>query len=275
MDVEWQWWLHAEELEEELNAKKIPPPSHGESSLEHATPLIEVSEEGRTPYEKLEEVLDIVSLHRLGDDLDLRSLCQLRLSSKMLGRVAANMLRTRVQNIELFLSPFTDGCAVMGHPRFFRRPRPNNDVPETSIHFEHGCLVEYVRCADLPLARTEAYLYVAPTESFCWSCEELTLANFGDMPIRKYRGQKLGIYWKPRGPDTPKDKTDVVKLGEVWIEASPAAGKRVCNVHHSRLEFRITRSITRQYHDILVEYEGTVVVDEFHLDLRTLIELCP
>lgn len=154
------------------------------------------------------------------------------------------------------------------------------EEPETTIHFEHGRPIEYVRCGEFPLERKNSTnLYTAPKMvAVQWSCEELLLANldrmFGGIAFREYRGQKLCLFWKPTGPDAlVQGNGGLVKIAEVWIEASPQPGKRVCDIHHSSLEFQVLKSQTREDHDILVEYEGSIGAVNFNLDLRTLVEV--
>lgn len=269
MDVEWQWWQSLSDVAQNpFDTKGGSAKAKSDSSSANR-----LHDSRQAPFARLEEVMDIIRLHRLGEDLDLRSLCQMRLSNKTFGRIAARMLQPRVQGLEFVLSPFTDGFAVFGHSRFVRRTIGKTN--ETIIHFEHGRPVEYVRCGVLPLTRESDFLFNAPPQANQWSCEELLLGNLdqmtGDIAIREYCGQKLCLFWKPHGPDALHH--ELIKVGEVWIEASPKAGKRVCKLHHSQLNFSIQNSKTRQYQDIMVEYNGEMVVENLHLDLRTLIQL--
>jgi hypothetical protein len=291
MDVEWQWWQQPadESKDVTVDATTTKPLSAYSSSLATTRRLpktkMAISNQQTmrgAPFDQLEEAMDIVRFHRLGDDLDLQSLSCLRLASKSLGKIAARILSRRVPQLKLVLSPFTDGFAVLGYSRFSRnRSHHRGTVLEqeqdTTIHFEHGRPVEYVQCGEFPLERTseESNLYTAPKLKLQWSCEELLLANldrmFGGIAFREYRGQKLCLFWKPTGPDALL-QGDLVKIAEVWIEASPQPGKRVCDIQHSSLEFHVLESQTREDNDILVEYEGSIGAVKFHLDLRTLTE---
>jgi hypothetical protein len=283
MDVEWQWWQQPAERERVVAKKPSSVSAYSSSVVPTRPPRTKVAISNQQqmrgpPFGRLEEAMDIARLHRLVDDLDLQSLCCLRLASKSLGKIAARILTRRVPQMELVLAPFTDGFAVLGHSRFSRNRlrRVLKEERETTIHFEHGRPVEYVRCGEFPLQRTaESNFYTAPKLAFQWSCEELLLVNldrmFGGIAFREYRGQKLCLFWKPTGADALL-QGGVVKIAEVWIEASPQAGKRVCDIHHSSLEFHVLQSQTREGNDILVEYEGSVGAVNFRLDLRTLTE---
>ena len=70
---------------------------------------------------RLEDVLEIVRLHRLGDDLDIMSIYCLRLVNKCIGQIASKIAKERIQTSTLTVNPLVDGCTLSGFSVFRRR----------------------------------------------------------------------------------------------------------------------------------------------------------
>ena len=106
-------------------------------------------------YRQLEDVFEIIRLHRLGDDLDIMSIFCLRLVNKGIGNIAAKMARERIQSAKIIANPLVDGCSLSGFSVFRRRRRrpvtplmpqqqqQQQQFPTMVVQDEHKKLIEY------------------------------------------------------------------------------------------------------------------------------------
>ena len=93
----------------------------------------------------LEKVLQICTLHRLGDDLDVMSIHCMKQTSTVFRQIAVPLAQQRMKQTQLKITPLVDGYNLSGYSVFRRRNNINNDdnSRRTVIEREHGTMVEY------------------------------------------------------------------------------------------------------------------------------------
>lgn len=192
-------------------------------------------------FDQLEEVLNICSLYRLSDDLDVLSIEAMRQTSRMFRKVAIPMAQQRLKDTELVVTPMVDGFYVAGYSVF----RRSNPARRTVTEREQGRQVEYavvrpsISCRP-PKRKRSLQHKLPPQESeqlvvrfipytnkqqgaspaagmdskssvgeFSWGCEELSFANlereWGDIGVTEYTGQKVIVHWRRNIADIVDD----------------------------------------------------------------------
>ena len=267
------------ELRIALEYERIHDPSW---RLPQGLQIIQTGISGNKPlhleYQYLEETLEIVRLHRLGEDLDFLSLLSLRLVNKATGKIAARMIKSRMKDLQLFLTPFYDGCDLSGRSVFERSPAQLDQT--MAIHYEASRPIEYVKHKDIRLepAKDGDPLCFVPTEtsSFSWDCQELVISSLdrmmGDLPQSEYVGQKICLYWKPSNTDVQllSPRREFMKIADLRFGAAPQKGRRVCKIHRSTVNVEIRESCARQVDEITANYKGCIAVKKVGLCVETL-----
>ncbi|KAL3923850.1 MAG: hypothetical protein SGILL_001409 [Bacillariaceae sp.] len=191
---------------------------------------------------KLEQVLTICRMHRLGEDLDVMSIHCMQQTSRAFRRVTSPMVTERIKSCQLEAVPLVDGYFISGYSAMRRRRPQDLDTPgqpprkNTVAIRDEGRLVQYAKCPPILLCQNEQDLnedslqdghFVPSTHSqkavpvcffneqrrdeelgeFWWCCEELSYANlereWGDIAVSEYCGQKLQVHWKRGKADVP------------------------------------------------------------------------
>jgi hypothetical protein len=255
------------------------------------------------PFDRLEEVLDIARLVRLGDDLDVMSIYSLRLASKSLGRIAARMARKRMQQAQLTVCPLVDGCSLSGGFSVFRRA--NTELQSIIFKMSRNQkLVEYGQCESILCCyapRTtsgsdegkeeKAGIY-RPIETSCqefaWNCEEISFATldreWGDIVVHEYVGQKLILTWHMGAADTmmiqdatsPSKSTassigERVPLAALRLDANPLIGSRLWEIPLPHFKLDVIESATNQTDDVTVLYKGRIRVEEIRMSFLCMV----
>jgi len=259
--------------------------------------------------DKLEQVLEIASLHRLNDDLDVISIYFMRLVNKVFARVSAKLARNRLQTTRLLVTPFVNGIYTAGYSRFIRRDGQDDESISLVRHLESSRTVEYERGKDMefcaPASRfndsnaTSCVFYCAsPCSDVSWKCEEIALANlhrwWGDISLPDYVGQKLLVSWilspvdakdhqPPSRPSTSSrernDSSDdngpltvPVATLRLPVDGGPPEGVRDWPLSFARMRLDVrNRGRAHQLDDVTVSYSGKLSIEHVHLDFPCLV----
>jgi hypothetical protein len=91
----------------------------------------------------LDDVLDVCLLNGLADDLDVLTLHCLQRTNRKLREISSSIIKKRLAQTQLVVSPLVDGCYVAGYSVFRRSHAGRTTVMER----EHGGrMVEYAVC---------------------------------------------------------------------------------------------------------------------------------
>jgi hypothetical protein len=255
------------------------------------------------PFDRLEEVLDIARLVRLGDDLDVLSIYSLRLASKSLGRIAARMARQRMQQAQLTVCPLVDGCSLSGGFSIFRRA--NTELQSIIFKLSRSQkLVEYGQCESIICCHAAQALsgcdegkeekagVYRPIEisckEFAWNCEETSFATldreWGDIVAHEYLGQKLVLMWHMGAADTMmiQDATspskctasstgERVHLAALRLDANPFIGSRLWELPWLHFKLDVVESTTHQTDDVTVLYKRRIRVEEIRMGFLCMV----
>lgn len=228
--------------------------------------------------ELLEQALDIASLHRLKDDLDVISISCMRQASKAFSRVALKLARRRLLDTTLIIRPFVDGISLNGYSNFVR-----GDATGLVCCSESGRAVEYCQRQDILLSSSsggEEFFKPGPgtNSELSWECEELALANlhrwWGDIAIRDYVGQKLILYWKldPSHPDYIDNKCSrIVSLSALRLEAKPSKGVQTWPMAQSSICLDVIESRATSIDDVTMSFAGRLHVSQISLNFTSLV----
>jgi hypothetical protein len=228
--------------------------------------------------EQLEQALDIASLHRLKDDLDVISISCMSQASKALSRVASKLAQQRLCDTTLILRPFVDGISLNGYSNFIR-----GDATDLVSCSESGRAVEYCQRQDILLSSSsgsEDFFTPIPNtiSELSWECKELALANlhrwWGDIAIRDYIGQKLILYWKldPSHPDYVDNKcSNIVSLAALRLEAEPSKGVRTWPMAQSSICLDVLESRVTAINDVTMSFAGRLRVSHVRLNFASLV----
>jgi hypothetical protein len=226
----------------------------------------------------LEQALDIASLHRLKDDLDVISISCMSQASKALNRVASKLARQRLLDTTLIIRPFVDGISLNGYSNFVR-----GDATGLVSCSESGRAVEYCQRQDILLSSSSgSEEFFKPISSsiseLSWECEELALANlhrwWGDICIRDYIGQKLILYWKidASHPDYVDNKcSSTVSLAALRLEAEPSKGVRTWPLAQSSICLDVLESRVTAIDDVTMSFAGRLRVLQVRLNFASLV----
>lgn len=256
------------------------------------------------PFDRLEEVLDIARLVRLGDDLDVMSIYSLRLASKSLGLIAARMARHRMQQTQLTVCPLVDGCSLSGGFSVFRRV--NTELQSIIFKMSRNQkVVEYGQCESIicchapPAPRgcdedkkDKAGIY-RPVERSCkefaWNCEETSFATldreWGDIVVHEYLGQKLVLTWHMGAADTMmmQNATSLSKstasssgerapLAALPLDANLLIGSRLWELPLLYFKLDVVESDTHKTDDVTVFYKGRIRVEEIGISFLCMVQ---
>jgi hypothetical protein len=226
--------------------------------------------------ELLEQALDIASLHRLKDDLDVISISCMSQASKAFSRVASKLVQQRLLDTTLILRPFVDGISMNGYSNFIR-----GDATDLVSCTESGRAVEYCQRQDILLSSSsgsEDFFTPVPSTiaELSWECKELALANlhrwWGDIAIRDYIGQKLILYWKLDPSDYVDDKcSSIVSLAALRLEAEPSKGVRTWPIAQSRICLDVLESRVTAINDVTMSFAGRLRVSHVRLNFASLV----
>lgn len=245
-----------------------------------------VAKQKALPFHRLQEVMEIVRMHRLGQDLDLFSVYCMMRSCRELRTIALRIAQQRLRESRLFVIPYVDGCFLSGLSQF-KRYDTEKDLPRTTIHYEYGRPVEYVRCEPVPLVPKEnksvssCAIFLPNNRNAAtvhWKCEELVMANLaeimGDIAVREYAGQKLCVCWEPNKADTFSETPQMpIKLFEVHLETVLACGTHVRTMSQSRMTLKILKNEVIQKDDVTVQYSGRIQIVDVQVKLQALCRI--
>jgi hypothetical protein len=226
----------------------------------------------------LEQALEIASLHRLKDDLDVVSISCMSQANKAFNRVASKLARQRLLDTKLIIRPYVDGISLNGYSNFVR-----GDSTGLVSCSESGRAVEYCQRQDILLSSSSGSEVVfkpipSSISELSWECEELALANlhrwWGDICIRDYVGQKLILYWKldPSHPDYVDNKcSSIVSLAALRLEAEPSKGVRNWPMAQSSICLDVLESRVTAIDDVTMSFAGCLRVLQVRLNFASLV----
>jgi len=239
-------------------------------------------------FDRLEEVLQICRLHRLGEDLDVLSIHCMQKTSRVFRRVATPIAEQRMRVCQFVVTPLVDGYFLSGYSVFRRHQGATNTVVER----EQGRMVEY--------AVSPSFLFHQDTETpgrftarknekhleddrgndeenlaqFSWACEELSFANlereWGDIGVHEYVGQKVRVHWRRGEVDIPDQdcstSTADMPVVDIRLNGAPQFSTSLFS-----LNLELQRMDATQVDEVTVCFEGQARIPEMWTSFEFLV----
>jgi hypothetical protein len=252
-------------------------------------------------FDRLEEVLQICHLHRLGDDLDVLSIHCMQRTNNVFRRVANSIAQQRMKGTQFSVTALVDGYFVSGYSVF----RRNHTEGRTVIDREHGAMVEYAVgpsfvfeqhddtlgkfvFREAKISSSIDHMTKDSVENdgaeFSWACEELSFANlereWGDIGVHEYVGQKVIVHWRRSTVDIPNtiaqkiSSTLSADLPVFHVKLDCAPKKREMKYFSMPLfdlKLYLVQMKARQVDDVTVSFEGHAKVVECNASFDFLV----